>query len=222
MMADENKIGDAYDSGDQKKKQKDRMKGLYEDCEFYRVPKDGKKGFQTISVYRGLMYKANQTPRERCGYRIRFSLILAALFLLFAGCCMRPNPFNYIWYVGLSEGAMIVGFSYILVVWIIYLTAEREMRAYLYRMTSKRLIRACEITAIFSCICVAALLIYILASGFDSVVNALMSAACIALCGFGTRYLGKMEEAVPYMAWQSTEQPPANGEKLDYGPKNRK
>lgn len=221
-MADESKKRTGFEGGSQKEKQKDRLKGLYEDCDFYRVPKEGKKGFQTISVYRGLIYQADQTPQERRGYRIRFSVILLAIFALFAFCCMRPNSFNYIWYVGLSEGAMIVGFSYILVVWLIYLTAEREMRAYLYRMTSKRLIRACEIATIFSGICTVALLIYIPASGFHSVLEALLTAAAMALCGFGTHYLGKMEEAVPYKAWQSTEQPPANGEKLDYGPKNRK
>lgn len=215
-MAETRNDRSIYDADAQKKKRKNRMKGLYEDCEFYRVPKEGKKGFQTVSVYCGLFYQADQMPKERRRYRLQFSGIFLAILALFSWCCTRHNPFNYTWLVGMSEGLMTVGFSYILVVWVIYLTAEREMRAYLYRMTSKRLIRACEMATIFSGICTAALLIYILVSGFNAVGEALLSAACMALCGLGTRYLGKMEEKVPYRVWQSTEQPPENGEKLDY------
>lgn len=207
---------------DKVKKQKDRMKDLYEDCEFYRVPKEGKKGFKTVSVYCGQIYQADQTPQERRSYRIRFSVILVAIFVLYAVCCICSNPFNYTLYVGISEGLMLIGFSYILVVWIIYLTAEREMRAYLYRMTSRRLIRACEIATIFAGLCTGTVLIWIPISGFASVGSALLTTAGLALCGAGTRYLGKMEAAVPYKVWQSTEQPPANGEKLDYESKNRK
>lgn len=221
-MAETQKDSSEYGADTPKKKRKNRMKGLYEDCEFYRIPKEGKKGFQTVSVYRGLFYQADQTPKERRSYRLRFSGLFLAILALFSWCCTRHNPFNYTWFVGLSEGVMTVGFSYILVVWVIYLTAEREMRAYLYRMTSKRLIRACEMATIFSGICTAALLIYLPVSGFNAVWEALLSAACMVLCGLGTHCLGKMEGKVPYRVWQSTEQPPENGEKLDYGTKDMK
>lgn len=196
---------------------KNYAKGLYEDCEFYRVPRrDGKKGFKTVSVYRGLFYTADQTPKERVLYRLRFSGLLLLLMILFGFSCIRQDPFNRTLYVGVAEGAALVAFSYLLVIWLIYLTAEREMRSYLYKMTSKRLIRACEIEMLLCGACAAALLIYIPAGGFTAVGSALLSAAGFAVCCAGAKLLAKMEERVPYRTWQSTEQPPIGGERLDY------
>jgi hypothetical protein len=197
-------------------KKPNKNKGLYEDCEFYRVLKENGKGFRTISVYKGLFYQADQTPQQRLRYRLRFSAYLILLFALFCLSCAQRSGANLTWYGGVTEGMTLVGLVYIAVVWLIYLTAEQEMRAYLYRMTSKRLIRACEIAMILAGVSAAAVLLYLPLSGFQNLLSTALTALGLAMCSLGARFLAEQEAAIPYRSWQSEEQPPQFGEKLDY------
>lgn len=196
---------------------KARRAGIYEDCEFYRVPKeDGKDGFRTVSVYKGVYYECGQTPEEKRSYRFKFTLFYLLLTGFFLFAVSRPYEVNRVWYIGLLEGLMLTSLVYVLVVWILYLTAEKRMRAYLYRMTSRRLIRACEITVLAAAATAILALVSIPMGGFSGVARTLLLTVCMVLCGFAAWGLSRYEASVPYKITQSEEQPPVNGERLDY------
>lgn len=190
-------------------------KELYEDCEFYRVP-GGKKGFQTVSVYTGLFYESAQSRGEKLWYRLTVSGIFLVVFALFGLFCVRPNSFNYTWYVGIPEGLTVVADSYVLVTWLIYLTAETKMRAYVYRMTSRHLILACNLSAIASGVCAAGVIASLFASGFRNVRETLATAVVLLVCCGAMAVVAKWEDSIAYMVTQSAEQAPENGERIEY------
>lgn len=196
--------------------QKHRMnRELYEDCDFYRVP-GGKKGFRTVSVYTGLFYTSAQSKTEKRRYRLSVSGILLGVFTLFVLFCIRPNGFNYTWYVGIPEGFTVVAYSYVLVTWFIYLTTAPQMRAYEYRMTSRHLILACNLAAIASGVCVLGVLVSLFVGGLQNLGETLATAGALAVCCGAMLGVARWEDSIPYTVVQSKEQPPENGEKIKY------
>ena len=194
-----------------------RWHSIYENCEFYRIPcEKGRKRFKTISIYRGLLYEANQTKQERFFYCLRFSGALTMAVLLFLLCCVYPAGVNYSRYIGFVQSITAVIYLYAAVVWLLYLTAEKRMRACIYRMTSQKLIRSCKASAVLSAICAVAVLCCPVLGNVAMGKETLFIAAGFSICAILMSWLFKMEEDVLYLVNPSGEEPPNGAEKLDY------
>ena len=118
-------------------------------------------------------------------------------------------------WVAIFEGISFVGMVYVLAEWVINVTAEKQMRTYLYRLVHERLVRSCEITMVFTTCTVAASVIYIFVD-MKNWLASLLNPIGFALLTVGLRLLADMEAKVPYKSWKSKETAPKNGERLNY------
>lgn len=195
-----------------------RQKAM-QDCDYYRVPKENGKGFRVVALYRGLLYTPALPKGKLLVYNLCFSALVLLSAVLFAVLCTQRGAFNRLVPLALAEGAAMVTLCYAVVIWLIRLTSEREMRANIYGLVHDKLILALKATFGLFLFCTVLVMGHTVFTGFQDAADGLWGTLAF-LAASGIQFLlFRMEEKLPFSSRVSREQPPAGAEKLDWDEK---
>lgn len=128
-----------------------RKRGIWHSKAYHRffegysestIPTPDGKGYRIQRVYTGNTYRQDLTTGQRILLRVLYvGLFLCAVYLFVSGAVL-PLPSNSTWYVTLPQAVSLPFMFWIVIAFVAYLPAEREMTIYGYRSSSLALQKA--------------------------------------------------------------------------------
>ena len=182
-----------------------RFYRMNKDCDYYRIPcGECKKGYKTVSVYRGMYYQADESSEESKRRNIAFALGLSFAFMMFLISSIIPYEYNALRYAGIMEGITLVSFSFVLVKYIISLFTDSRMTEYVYKTTALSLTRGCMFTLVMLVLCLVGVIIGIVSLP-DELPYYILAFFLFTLSAGGMYFLWKLLKGVSYTSWKSRE-----------------
>jgi len=106
------------------------------------IPKPTGKGYAIQRVYTGDYYRQDLTGRQRLLLRGFYVAIFSCIAYFFISTAVLPVTSNVTWYVVLTQVVSIPFLFWILIAFLYYLPARRDLTIYGYRSSSQALQKA--------------------------------------------------------------------------------
>lgn len=191
-----------------------RRKKQFEGYEFYRVPRDGKSGYKTIGVYTGNYYKFAGIHSKSVLRKILYAFLSLISIALFVWIGTRPYAYNQLWHMGVVQYAGLVAMAFQIVALVNYITAERQMTAYIYRISSRHLIKAAFVCAVLFGLCAVFAIFHYTKSGFAGFGQECLGWGGLLMCTAAMLAVSWLEKKTPYVCFKSQDVPPKGADKM--------
>jgi hypothetical protein len=181
---------------------------FFEGYSEFTVPTPNGKGYKIQRVYTGNTYRQDLTKGQRGLLRVLYVVLFVCAVYLFVSCAVLPLPSNSTWYVTLPQAVSLPFLFWIVIAFLSYLPAERDMTIYGYRSSSQALQKATLGTAICLGVTALATLIFIMLNPSDEPLEVLRCTSSFFAGGLITLGMYWIERKVKYLIIPSQNHPP--------------
>ena len=181
---------------------------FFEGYSEFTVPTPNGKGYRIQRVYTGNTYRQDLTTGQRILLRVLYvGLFLCAVYL-FVSSAVLPLPSNSTWYVTLPQAVSLPFMFWIVIAFVAYLPAERDMTIHGYRSSSLALQKATLGAAICLGITALATLVFSILNPSDEPLRVLRCALSFFAGGLISLGMNWIERKVKYLIIPGQNHPP--------------
>lgn len=202
MREDENKKGSAS-----------HRKAYHRHFEGYSeiiVPKSNGTGTTIQRIYTGDYFRQDLTARQRILIRVLYVALFLGIAFLYTSSATLPLRINTTWYVVLPQAVSLPFLFWILIAFLSYLPAERDMEIADYRGSSLYLLKASMGSAICLGITALATLVFIILNPSDEFLRDMLCAGEYVVAGLIALAMHRIEKRVSYLTIPNPQSPPDN------------
>jgi hypothetical protein len=175
------------------------------------VPKPNGKGYGIQRIYTGNYYRQDLTTGQRILLRGLYVAIFVGMGYLFVSSASLPTASNSTWYVVLSQVVSVPFLFWILIAFLSYLPAERDLTIAEYRNSSLALQKATLGSAASLGLAAVAMLVFLLLNPSNKPLVELLCAVKYLAGGLIALSMNLIERKVVYSIVPSQNQPPETG-----------
>jgi archaellum biogenesis protein FlaJ (TadC family) len=179
------------------------------------VPKRNGKGTRIQRIYTGNYFRQDLSERQRILIRVLYVALFLCIAFLYASSAIQPLTINSTWYVVLPQAASVPFLFWILVAFLSYLPAERDMKIADYRSSSLYLLKAAMGSVICLGITASATLVSIMLNPSDESPRAMLCAGKYIVAGLIALAMYRIERKVSYLTTPNQHLPPDNSFEID-------
>ncbi len=178
------------------------------------IPKSNGKGSRIVRVYIGDYFRQNLSPRKRITIRVLYVVLFVCAAVFYISSAVQPLTINSTWYVVLPEAISLLFLSWILLTFLSYIPAERDMTIEGYRSSSLSLLKATLGSA--TCLGIAGLttLIFIVLNPVDEYLSVLLCSGKFFAAGLFALAMNRIESKVNYLTIPNQNKPFENGSEI--------
>jgi len=218
-MSLRDRLGDSVRaSGDSKRKQNIPSKAYHKFFEGYtevRVPRSNGKGTRIKRIYTGEYYRQDLSVRNRVLIRLLYVVFFLCASLLFVSGAVEQFAGNSTWYVNLPEAASVFFLFWILIAFIEYLPAGRDMTIAEYRSSSRSLLKASIGAAICLGVTALATLLFLVLNSFTALLPGIVCIGKYISGSLMMLVLNRLEMKLKYQIIPNTNQVPVDSVVID-------
>jgi len=181
---------------------------FFEGYSEFTIPTTDGKGYRIQRVYTGNTYRQDLTKGQQALLRVLYVVLFVCAVYLFVSCAVLLLPSNSTWYVTLPQAVSLPFMFWIVIAFLSYLPAERDMTIHGYRSSSQALQKATLGTAICLGVTALATLIFITLNPSDEPLDVLRCTSSFFAGGLITLGMYWIERKVKYLIIPSQNHPP--------------
>ncbi len=181
---------------------------FFEGYSEFTVPTPNGKGYKIQRVYTGNTYRQDLTRSQWVLLRVVYVVLFLCAVYLFVSCAVLPLPSNSTWYVTLPQAVSLPFMFWIVIAFVAYLPAEREMTIHGYRNSSLSLQKATLGSAISLGVTALTTLIFIMLNPSGEPLDVLRCTASFFAGGLVTLGMYWIERKVKYLIISGQNHPP--------------
>ena len=174
------------------------------------VPKPTGKGTRIQRIYTGKYYRQDLTKRQRVLIRILYVALFLCAAFLYTSSAILPLTINTTWYVVIPQAGSLLFLFWIIIAFLSYLPAERDMKIADYRSSSLYLLKATKGSAICLGITAVATLVFIMLNPSNELLRGLICTGEYTLAGTIALAMNRIERKVSYLTIPNGIHPPDN------------
>jgi hypothetical protein len=175
------------------------------------VPKANGKGYRIQRIYTGNYYRQDLSTGQRILLRGLYVALFLGVAYLFVSSASLPLPANSTWYVVLSQVVSVPFLFWILIAFLSYLPAERDLTIAEYRNSSPALQKATLGSAASLGLAAVAMLVFLLLNPSNKPLVELLCAVKYLAGGLIALSMNLVERKVVYSIVPSQNQLPETG-----------
>jgi hypothetical protein len=179
------------------------------------VPKPNGKGHTIQRVYTGDYYRQDLTQGQRILIRGSYAALFLFVAYMFISSAILPLAINSTWYVVLPEAVSVPFLFWILIAFLFYLPALKDITIADYRSSSLSLQKATMASAISLGITVFAVVIFTCLNPSNQAELGLLCAMKYAACGTMVLGINRLEKKVNYLVIPSPNTPPVDSAPIE-------
>ena len=174
------------------------------------VPKHNGKGTRIQRVYTGNYYRQDLTNGQWILIRFLYVALFLCVAFLYTSSAIPPLAINSTWYMVFAQAVSLPFLGWIIIAFVAYLPAKRDMTIADYRSSSLSLLKATMGSTVCLGLTALAALIFILLNPSNELLRELLCVGSYVVGGLISLAMHQIERRVNYLTIPNQHLPPDN------------